>query len=139
MSGDPTPTLCTRHAHALDAHASGDQPAAALRVICCMNSIYHFMYMHAVPKPFGTVLCARTPPPCQPHLQPTHIGLDSPAATHPPLPSTPPHPTPPCQDRVMSGDPWAADPCAMGLPHYRSRYYEMRFPELKGACVSSLA
>ncbi len=30
----------------------------------------------------------------------------------------------------MSGDPWAADPCGMGLPGYRSRYYMMRFPEI---------
>ncbi|GFR50082.1 hypothetical protein Agub_g12226, partial [Astrephomene gubernaculifera] len=36
------------------------------------------------------------------------------------------------QERVMSGDPWVADPCGMGLPGYRTRYYTSRFPELAG-------
>lgn len=29
-----------------------------------------------------------------------------------------------------AGDPFAADPCAMGLPGYRTRYYLARFPEI---------
>ena len=31
----------------------------------------------------------------------------------------------------MSGDPFAADPCAMGLPGYRVRYYEAHFPRAR--------
>ncbi|MEW5320458.1 MAG: hypothetical protein WDW38_011529 [Sanguina aurantia] len=33
-------------------------------------------------------------------------------------------------ERVMSADPWAADPCKMSQPGFRERYYRMRFPEL---------
>ncbi|KXZ43876.1 hypothetical protein GPECTOR_78g64 [Gonium pectorale] len=44
------------------------------------------------------------------------------------------------QERVMSGDPWAADPCGMGLPGYRSRYYLARFPEIDaGGDVDKIA
>ncbi|GIL52407.1 hypothetical protein Vafri_8290 [Volvox africanus] len=33
------------------------------------------------------------------------------------------------EEWVMNGDPWAADPCEMGLPVYRARYHLARFPE----------
>jgi hypothetical protein len=29
------------------------------------------------------------------------------------------------QDRLMAGDPWAADPCSMDAPGYRERYYKV--------------
>ena len=35
------------------------------------------------------------------------------------------------QERVMSGDPFAADPCGMGLRGYRVRYYEAHFPRAR--------
>ncbi|GIL86379.1 hypothetical protein Vretimale_11678 [Volvox reticuliferus] len=37
------------------------------------------------------------------------------------------------EERVMSGECWAADPCGMGLPGYRARYYQARFPEVTAA------
>lgn len=36
------------------------------------------------------------------------------------------------QDRMANGDPFAADPCSMGLPGYRERHYASRFPDVDG-------
>ncbi len=41
------------------------------------------------------------------------------------------------EERLMGGDPWAADPCDLHLPGYRERFYRVRgmlLPGQGGGC-----